>query len=64
MAKIDTTVVLFYEGSFEILNHVLHGYNNQNYRQFELLLIVTDFSDKILSEVEANKKTFFFQYAL
>ena len=61
MTKIDTTVILTDNYGFEHLETVLHGYNNQAYRLFEVIIVTETNKEAITKIVESITKEVFFE---
>jgi hypothetical protein len=60
MTKIDTTVILTDDYGFEHLETVLHGYNNQAYRLFEIIIVTENNTEAIIKIVKTVAETVFF----
>lgn len=61
MTKIDTTVILTDNYGFEHLETVLHGYNNQVYRLFEVIIVTETNKEAITEIVDSITKEVFFE---
>lgn len=60
MTKLDTTIWLFATQDLSSLLKVLHSYNNQNYRLFEVLVIADYNFDAVNEFLKALEDDFFF----
>ncbi len=60
MTKIDTTVILTDDYGFEHLETVLHGYNNQAYRLFEIIIVTEHNTEAITNIIKAIAGDVFF----
>jgi len=64
MTKLDTTIWLYATQDLSSLLKVLHSYNNQNYRLFEVLIIANENFEDLKEFLDSIEEDFFFSINL
>lgn len=60
MKRLDTSIIISTYNSTEWLEKVLHGYNNQTYRQFEVVIADDGSGDETRNLIDAIRKVVFY----